>query len=287
MAYRLELKPSAQKALAKVPPPRSPAHCQDHRSTPNESSTARIGEIGRPPGVVSSPRWRVSCCLSGSRRRAGGAGGTHRRSWRRVSEFTVNIMTPGCRSSIRMSHEFYENPLIRRYASPEMSRLWGDDKKFRTWRQLWVWLAEAEAELGLPITPAQIEELRAEHRAHRFRRRQCARAPAAARCDGACSCLWRSMPLGPRHHSPGRHQLLCDRQHRFDADARWPANAGRAVGGGDRSARRRSPRSIATWPAWASRICSRPSRRPSASGPACGPTIWRWILRKSNIAWRS
>ena len=59
-----------------------------------------------------------------------------------------------------MSHEFYENPLIRRYASPEMSRLWGDDKKFRTWRQLWVWLAEAEAELGLAITPAQIEELR-------------------------------------------------------------------------------------------------------------------------------
>ncbi|HEY2828312.1 MAG TPA: adenylosuccinate lyase [Pirellulales bacterium] len=59
-----------------------------------------------------------------------------------------------------MSHEFYENPLIRRYASPEMSRLWGDQKKFRTWRQLWVWLAEAEAELGLPISPAQIAELR-------------------------------------------------------------------------------------------------------------------------------
>src|SRR5262249_43132682 len=59
-----------------------------------------------------------------------------------------------------MSHEFYENPLIRRYASPEMSRLWGEQKKFRTWRQLWVWLAEAEAELGLSISSAQIEELR-------------------------------------------------------------------------------------------------------------------------------
>jgi adenylosuccinate lyase len=58
-----------------------------------------------------------------------------------------------------MSHEFYENPLIRRYASPEMSRLWGDDRKFRTWRKLWVWLAEAEAELGLPIAPAQIDDL--------------------------------------------------------------------------------------------------------------------------------
>lgn len=57
-------------------------------------------------------------------------------------------------------HEFYENPLIRRYASDSMSRLWGDDTKFRTWRQLWVWLAEAEAELGLAISPAQIEELK-------------------------------------------------------------------------------------------------------------------------------
>src|SRR5215475_6632471 len=59
-----------------------------------------------------------------------------------------------------MPHEFYENPLIRRYASPEMSRLWGEQKKFRTWRQLWVWLAEAEAELGLAISQAQIDELR-------------------------------------------------------------------------------------------------------------------------------
>ncbi len=59
-----------------------------------------------------------------------------------------------------MSHEFYENPLIRRYASQEMSRLWGDRTKFRMWRELWVWLAEAEAELGLPITPEQIAELK-------------------------------------------------------------------------------------------------------------------------------
>jgi adenylosuccinate lyase len=60
-----------------------------------------------------------------------------------------------------MSHEYYENPLIRRYASVDMSRLWGDQKKFSTWRQLWVWLAEAEAELGLQITRAQIDALRA------------------------------------------------------------------------------------------------------------------------------
>jgi adenylosuccinate lyase len=60
-----------------------------------------------------------------------------------------------------MSHEIYENPLITRYASREMATLWGDQRKFSTWRRLWVALAEAEAELGLPITKEQIEELRA------------------------------------------------------------------------------------------------------------------------------
>ena len=55
----------------------------------------------------------------------------------------------------------YDNPLIGRYASPEMSRLWGPQRKFSTWRRLWVALAEAEAELGLPVTQAQIDELKA------------------------------------------------------------------------------------------------------------------------------
>jgi adenylosuccinate lyase len=58
-------------------------------------------------------------------------------------------------------HERYENPLISRYASAEMSRLWGEQRKHSTWRKLWVALAEVEAELGLPITPQQIAELRA------------------------------------------------------------------------------------------------------------------------------
>ena len=59
-----------------------------------------------------------------------------------------------------MPHETYENPLISRYASREMATLWGDRRKFTTWRQLWVWLAEAEAELGLPVAQEQIAELR-------------------------------------------------------------------------------------------------------------------------------
>jgi adenylosuccinate lyase len=60
-----------------------------------------------------------------------------------------------------MSHDFthYDNPLITRYASAQMSEIWGPQRKFSTWRKLWVALAEAEAELGLPITPEQIVQL--------------------------------------------------------------------------------------------------------------------------------
>ncbi|MDO4551537.1 MAG: adenylosuccinate lyase [Planctomycetia bacterium] len=55
----------------------------------------------------------------------------------------------------------YRNPLISRYASKQMSSIWSEQRKFSTWRRLWVALAEAEAELGLPITETQLEELRA------------------------------------------------------------------------------------------------------------------------------
>ncbi len=55
---------------------------------------------------------------------------------------------------------YYDNPLIGRYASHEMSTLWGPQRKFSTWRRLWVALAEAEAQLGLSISKKQIDELR-------------------------------------------------------------------------------------------------------------------------------
>jgi adenylosuccinate lyase len=58
-------------------------------------------------------------------------------------------------------HDTYDNPLITRYASREMATLWGAQRKFGLWRRLWVMLAEAEAELGIAITPAQLAELRA------------------------------------------------------------------------------------------------------------------------------
>src|SRR5665647_224488 len=55
----------------------------------------------------------------------------------------------------------YNTPLNSRYASKEMSYLFSDDMKFKTWRKLWVALAEGEKLLGLNITQAQIEELKA------------------------------------------------------------------------------------------------------------------------------
>jgi adenylosuccinate lyase len=55
----------------------------------------------------------------------------------------------------------YENPLLGRYASAEMSRIFSPDFKFRTWRRLWIALAEVERELGLPIREDQLDELRA------------------------------------------------------------------------------------------------------------------------------
>jgi adenylosuccinate lyase len=59
------------------------------------------------------------------------------------------------------NYQTYENPLGPRYASREMLHNFSQEKKFRTWRRLWVALAEAEQELGLPITDSQIAELRA------------------------------------------------------------------------------------------------------------------------------
>ena len=60
-----------------------------------------------------------------------------------------------------MSKDHYESPLASRYASEYMLHLFSPDTKFQTWRKLWVELARAEHELGLPVTAAQVEELSA------------------------------------------------------------------------------------------------------------------------------
>jgi len=60
-----------------------------------------------------------------------------------------------------MERNIYENPLTSRYASPEMSFVWSPQKKFGTWRRLWIALAAAEQKLGLGISDEQLEEMRA------------------------------------------------------------------------------------------------------------------------------
>ena len=59
-----------------------------------------------------------------------------------------------------MPHDTYQSPLISRYASPAMSRLWSPQRRVSTWRRLWVALAEAERTLGLEISEAQVAELK-------------------------------------------------------------------------------------------------------------------------------
>ena len=60
-----------------------------------------------------------------------------------------------------MATDRYVSPLSERYASKEMQYIFSPDKKFRTWRKLWIALAETEKELGLDITQEQIDELKA------------------------------------------------------------------------------------------------------------------------------
>ena len=60
-----------------------------------------------------------------------------------------------------MSTDRYQSPLSERYASKKMQYIFSPDMKFRTWRKLWIALAETEKELGLPITQEQIDELKA------------------------------------------------------------------------------------------------------------------------------
>lgn len=74
----------------------------------------------------------------------------------------------------------YESPFSTRYASSEMQELFSADKKFKTWRKLWIALAKAEKKLGLPITDAQIAQLQ-EH-ADDIKLRCC--CPKRERSDG-------------------------------------------------------------------------------------------------------
>ena len=61
-----------------------------------------------------------------------------------------------------MRTDIYQSPLCERYASKEMQGIFSNDRKFSTWRKLWVALAESEQELGLPISEEQIQEMKSQ-----------------------------------------------------------------------------------------------------------------------------
>ena len=78
-----------------------------------------------------------------------------------VSTVDIINLNKENRKEQNMSTDRYASPLSERYASKEMQYIFSQDMKFRTWRKLWIALAETEKELGLPITQEQIDELKA------------------------------------------------------------------------------------------------------------------------------
>lgn len=103
----------------------------------------------------------------------------------------------------------YETPLNSRYASREMQYIFSPDRKFTTWRKLWIALAESEMELGLPITQAQVDELKAHVNDIDY---EAARRHEERVRHDVMRTFTRTATFGPecaRHHSSGRDELLC------------------------------------------------------------------------------
>ena len=92
------------------------------------------------------------------------------------------------------------------------------DKKFRTWRRLWIALAQTEKELGLPITDEQIEELK-EH-ADDINYDVAKEREKIVRHDvmSHSICLWTAVPESERNHTSWGDLLLCGRQYGYDPD---------------------------------------------------------------------
>ena len=100
-----------------------------------------------------------------------------------------------------MARDVYESPLSARYADKEMKYLFSPDMKFRTWRKLWIALAEAEMELGLPVTQAQVDELKAHAEDINYEVAQEREKGGPPRRDEPCLRLWPAVPRRPRASS--------------------------------------------------------------------------------------
>ena len=176
----------------------------------------------------------------------------------------------------------YDNPLISRYASRPMAALWSPQRRITTWRKLWVELARAEHELGLPISMDQIQALEAHidsidfaaAAAHEKRLRHDVMAHVHTYGD--------AVPRGPRHHPSGSDKLLRHRQHRPDPDPRGASSYCATASSARSMLWRHSPNAIATSPASATPTSSPPSSSPSASEPRSGAMTWSSTSGKSN-----
>ena len=113
-------------------------------------------------------------------------------------------------------HDRYVSPLSERYASREMQYIFSPEKKFCTWRRLWVALAEAENELGLPVTKEQIDELKEHMDDINF--------DVAKEREKLVPCIRirRSVPEGQGNYPSGRYLLLRWRQHGYYYYGRCP-----------------------------------------------------------------
>jgi len=110
----------------------------------------------------------------------------------------------------------YQSPLEARYASPEMSEIWSDHRKFSTWRKLWLALAEAQQQLGLNISDAQLAELRDHQEDLDYKK--AAEYEAKLRHDVMAHVHTLGEVAAPcsAHNSSRRHQPVCQLQHRIN-----------------------------------------------------------------------
>ena len=108
-----------------------------------------------------------------------------------------------------MATDRYTSPLSERYASKEMQYIFSQDKKFTTWRKLWIALAESEKELGLNITDEQIAELKEHQNDINY---DVAKAREKEVRHDVMSHVYAygvQMSKGKGYHPSGCNQLLC------------------------------------------------------------------------------
>ena len=156
----------------------------------------------------------------------------------------------------------YVSPLSERYASKEMQYIFSPDMKFRTWRKLWIALAETEKELGLPITDEQIEELKSHAEDINY---EVAKEREKIVRHDVMSHVYAygvQCPEGKRNHPPGSNFLLCRRQYGHHRDERGPEAGPQKAYQRHRRAPQLSQINIKISRPWLSPTSSRHSRRP-------------------------